>query len=258
MLGIARSPLANLRRWVALLLTALLLAPLAGCATPSAALVQSPERPVQPEEAHFETDAAPPVEEATPEPFPEGTTVLHVGSSSAGALGLELDRLLEERGVKSYLKSKQSTFIAQWSGKELGLRRLLARYQPDLVVISLGGNEVETPDPARRARAIRRLTALVRDRPCIWIGTPRWPRLHHTGLLEVIRDNSAPCRFIDSDELAPDMATLSDGVHPTYPERRRWARRVIEWLELNREPNGEKPWSLRAQPIVPPAEPRGD
>src|SRR5690606_2582258 len=34
-----------------------------------------------------------------PPPLPEGTVVLHVGSSSAGALGIELDKELEARGV---------------------------------------------------------------------------------------------------------------------------------------------------------------
>lgn len=201
-----------------------------------------------------------PVDSAEPEgpppPLPEGTTVLHVGSSTAGALGLELKKELEARGVKCVLRAKESTYIPDWAGEKMGLRGLVAQYKPDLVIVSVGGNEVEIPDPTKRIKAIQRLVALVGDRPCVWVGTPRWKRLHHTGLMEVIRDNAAPCRYVDSDELVPNLQTLKDGVHPTMPERRRWAQRMIQWLEVNRDPDGDKPWAFKAElkiPEPPPA-----
>jgi acyl-CoA thioesterase-1 len=206
------------------------------------------------EDAEEEEEELVEPEPQPPPPFPDGTVVLHVGSSSAGALGIELDKALEARGVKGYLKAEQSTFIPQWANGKMGLRELLWRYKPDLVIISLGGNETQIPDPTVRARTIQRLVKLVGDRPCVWVGTPRWKKLKHTGLLEVIEENAAPCRFVDTDLLAPNLETLRDGVHPTYPERRRWAKRMIQWLQYNRDPNGDKPWSLKADPIIPPDE----
>jgi hypothetical protein len=59
---------------------------------------------------------------------------------------------------------------------------------------------------------------------------------------------------VDSDLLVPDLETLKDGVHPTMPERKRWARRMIEWLEQNRNPEGGQPWSFQDE-LVMPAEP---
>jgi hypothetical protein len=186
--------------------------------------------------------------------LPEGTVVLHVGSSTAGALGLDLKRELESRGIKCVLRAKHSTYIPEWAGEKMGLRGLLSQYKPDLVIVSLGGNEVEIPDPTKRIRPTRRLVETVGDRPCVWVGTPRWKRLHHTGLMEVIEDNSMPCRFVDSDELVPDLETTKDGVHPTMNERKRWARRMIQWLELNRDPEGEKPWSFKDELAIPLAD----
>lgn len=186
--------------------------------------------------------------------LPRDTVVLHVGSSSAGALGPELNHLLEAEGIKPVLKFKQSTYIPQWAGHKMGLARYLAKYDPDLVIVSLGGNETEIPDPYVRIDAIRRLVKLIGDRPCVWVGTPRWKVLQHTGILEVVEENAAPCKFIDSDELAPDMKPLKDGIHPTVPERKRWARRVLEWLTLNRDPNGEQPWSFKKVIQMPPDE----
>jgi hypothetical protein len=185
---------------------------------------------------------------------PSGTVMLHVGSSSAGALGPALNRLLEEQGVTTVLKYKQSTYVPQWAGQKMGLARYIAKYDPDLVIVSLGGNETEIPDPTARIGAIRRLVKVIGDRPCVWIGTPRWKVLRHTGILEVVKEHAAPCKFIDTDELAPNMQPLRDGIHPTVPERQRWARRVLEWLVLNRDPNGAQPWSFKAVTQTPPPE----
>lgn len=191
---------------------------------------------------------------APPPPLPEGTVVLHVGSSTAGALGLDLKKELEARNIKCHLRARQSTYIPEWAGEKMGLRQMIRQYDPDLVIVSLGGNEVEITDPTRRIKPIKRLVEAIGDRPCVWVGTPRWEKLRHTGLMEVIRDNSAPCRFVDSDLLVPNLETLKDGVHPTMPERKRWAKRMIEWLEHNRDPAGDKPWSLVEDSVLPPPE----
>ncbi|NLE85768.1 MAG: hypothetical protein GX607_05165 [Myxococcales bacterium] len=187
-----------------------------------------------------------------PAPLPAGTTVLHVGSSTAGALGIDLKRELEERGVRCVLRFKESTFIPQWAGEEMGLRKLLANYNPDLVIISLGGNEVTMPNPGARASAIRRIVQMVGDRPCLWIGTPKWEARPHTGILDVIRENSGSCHYIDTDALVPNLEPLPDGIHPTFNERRRWARAMIRWLEHNRDPDGPLPWSIKEPQELPP------
>lgn len=193
-----------------------------------------------------------------PPPFPTGTKVLHVGSSTATALGRDLKRYLEDNGVKCVLEGTDSTYIPQWAGPTMGLKKLIKDHKPDLVIVSLGGNETAVPYPEARAEPIQRIVKIIGDRPCVWVGTPRWKAIRHTGLLDVIQRNIDPCKFVDSDLLAPDLQTIADGVHPTIPERKRWARRMLQWLQYNRNPNGARPWDFNDELVIPPPEPPQD
>ena len=181
-----------------------------------------------------------PPEEA-PEPLPAKTTVLHIGDSFAGALGIALNAELKKAGVRGVLQYKTASFIPNWAwGKDLPL--YLAQYKPDLVLISLGANEVAIFNPEQRAGLIKKLVARLDGRPCVWIAPPLWAG--DTGLLPVIRKNCAPCRFMDSSAIFPGMPRLKDKIHPTIPAREDWAKRVVAWLARERRPTPEQPWAL--------------
>lgn len=193
-------------------------------------------------------------EQRQPSPLPEGTVVLHVGDSMADALGKSLRRELGERNIKNILNAKEATYIPQWAGYRMNFPALVAHNKPDLVIVTLGGNEVAMPDPSVRAEPVRRIVKTIGDRPCLWIAPPLWPGAPNTGILEVIRANCAPCRYVDSNVLIPDLKRLGDKVHPTISERKRWARFMIRWLEYNVDPNGKRPWDFRDTLIAPPPE----
>jgi hypothetical protein len=203
----------------------------------------------EPPEAKDEAARARPAE---PPPLPDGTVVLHVGSSTALALGRYLAKELEASGTKYFVHGKESTFIPQWAGASMGLAKLVATYNPDLVLVSLGGNETGIPNPGNRAGAIQRIVKIIDNRPCVWIGTPEWKSIPQTGIHDVIRENCAPCLYIDTDALVPDLQPLGDGVHPTFPERQRWAERVVHWLRHNRDPDGDRPWAFKDEIELPP------
>lgn len=211
---------------------------------PAAAKTQRPDEGET--KAKAKTDA-----ETVPSPLPQDTVVLHIGDSMADALGKALNRELAKWGVKGYLEAQEATYIPQWAGFKMQLSSHLAHRDPDLVVITLGGNETRMPDPTERVDAIKRLVKKVGDRPCIWIAAPLWEGLEHTGILDVIRDNAAPCRYVDTNAMIADLERY-DGIHPTIPERTRWARFMIRWLMHNRDPNGPKPWSLKDETSPPP------
>ncbi|MBI4957837.1 MAG: SGNH/GDSL hydrolase family protein [Myxococcales bacterium] len=175
-------------------------------------------------------------------PLPKGTVVLHVGDSMADALGKDLKRELEALGVKNVLKAKEATYIPQWAGFSMGFPGLVASHNPDLVIVTLGGNEVGMPDPTQRAEQVKKIVATIGDRPCLWIAPPLWGP--HTGILEVIRQNCAPCVYVDTNQLIPDLERLGDHVHPTLPERKRWAKFMIGWLRQHRDPAGKRPWDM--------------
>jgi acyl-CoA thioesterase-1 len=172
----------------------------------------------------------------------------------ADALGKSLKMELGQRGIKNVLEAKEATYIPEWAGFKMKMDQHLAIHNPDLVIITLGGNEVAMPDPNVRAEPIRRLVAKVGDRPCLWIAAPLWPGAPHTGILKVVRENCAPCIYVDTNAMLPDLERLGDRVHPTIPERRRWAKFMIRWLRHNRDPHGERPWDFKKVTEPPPPE----
>lgn len=194
-----------------------------------------------------------------PPPLPKDTKVLHVGDSMADALGKSLRTELQKRGVKNILEAKEATYIPQWAGVTMGFSGLIASHDPDMVIITLGGNEVAMPDPTVRAEPVRRMVKQVGDRPCIWIAAPLWPGAPNTGIMKVIEDNCAPCVYVDTNAfiasgVLPDLKRLGDKVHPTIPERRRWASFMIRWLLHNRDPEGKRTWDFKAASEPPPPE----
>jgi lysophospholipase L1-like esterase len=175
--------------------------------------------------------------------LPRGTTVLHIGDSFAGALGLELNRELQERGVRGVLKQQTATYIPTWAGRR-ELSGYLSKYSPDLILVTLGGNELDIVNPEQRANAIGRLVKRFGDTPCVWIGIPLWEGANPV-LMQVIEQHAAPCKFLDSTRLVPDLERGKDRIHPSLPGRKRWAKAVVQWLAEQRQPGGQQPWSWR-------------
>ena len=123
--------------------------------------------------------------------------------------------------------------------------------QPDLVIINLGANEVENPDPEAHARHVRRIVKLIGDRPCVWVAPPLW-HVKETGIIEVMKKNSAPCRFFDTNALVKEpIPRQKDQVHPSEKGGAIWAEAFWRWLEHERAPQrgapakAKRPWLLK-------------
>ncbi len=181
------------------------------------------------------------------EPLPRGMTVLVVGDSFAQALGVGLKSKEEETGIKFVLRGEQATFIPEWAGPNRGLAALVKQSQPDLVVISLGGNELAMTTPEIRAPKVRALVALLDGTPCVWVAPPLWGNKDN-GLLSVIRDNSSPCRHFDSNKLTPNLPRGGDKIHPTAEGQKLWARDLLAWLGAERDPSSAPRFGLRPRP----------
>ncbi len=177
-------------------------------------------------------------------PLPAGTLVYHFGDSFAGALGPPLNQELAKSQVRGILHYETSSYITTWaSGRDI--ERLVANANPDLVIITLGANEIELTNPAQRAPAIRRLVAQLRGRPCVWIAPPLWEQ--DSGLLSVVQDNCAPCAYLDSTAQVTDLPRKKDGIHPSKPGQEAWAKVVAEWLAEHRSPTPGRPWNLLSE-----------
>lgn len=171
--------------------------------------------------------------------------MLQIGDSFAGALGIPLGRLLEERGVRSVLKHKDSSYLTDWAWDE-ELQKHIWRYNPDLIVVTLGANELGIAEPEQRERTVRKIVSIIADRPCLWVAIPLWNG-RQNGLMEIIEKSSSPCIFYDTNRLidVEHMPRIHDGIHPTTAAREAWAEAVLHWLEEHRVPDAEKTWQLR-------------
>jgi lysophospholipase L1-like esterase len=182
--------------------------------------------------------------DAPPSDLPRGSLVLHVGDSFAGALGVPLARRLKAAGLRSVLEFRTSSYVPEWaSGTELP--GYVARYNPDLVIVTLGANEFDLQNPAQRAGAVRRLVRELGGRPCVWVSPPRWKA--DSGILAVIHENVKPCRFLDSDTIVHDLERKRDGIHPSDAAREIWADAVLAWLVRERRGGAERPWELKEE-----------
>lgn len=179
---------------------------------------------------------------AAPATLPAGTTVLQVGDSFAGSLAVPMRPILEAAGLRFILEFKDASYIPTWANPKTGLARLIARKDPDLVLIVLGANELEMPNPSLHLGAIRRLIGEVGDRPCVWVAPTIEPG---TGILKLVQENLGHCRYFDSYARVPDVPRLKDNIHPTDSGRQRWARSLVDWLAAERDPDGPRPWSFR-------------
>lgn len=213
----------------------------AGASAPAVTATPEPASPVAPPTA---SSAAPAAPEPEPPPIKAGTSVLHIGDSFVLAgFAQALKARMKPLGVRYEVRSEQSSYTVTWASK---MDQLVANTQPHLVIVTLGANEVANTDPPAHAPAIRRIVKAIGNRPCVWVLPPRWRK--DTGIFDVIRDNSAPCRFFDTDvHVKEPIARRGDKIHPTPEGGETWAAGFWAWLMAERAPAGssDNPWTLK-------------
>ena len=151
-----------------------------------------------------------------------GKVVLHVGDSMVGGhLGLTkaLDARFTGEGAKFIRDYKVSESIVSYD-KSSKLKDLIAKHRPDIVIITLGTNDVFVPYPAAMIPNVKSIVSRIGARDCYWMGPPTWKP--DTGIVQVLRDNVAPCKFYDSSSLKLQRA--GDGIHPTDRGGADWAQ----------------------------------
>lgn len=189
-----------------------------------------------------------------PPPIPPNTAVLNIGDSFLLAgFSQALKPKMVALGARYEVRSEQSSFTVTWAGK---METLVAMTQPDLVIINLGANEMSNTDPPTHASAVRRIVKSIGDRPCVWVSPPSWRK--DTGILDVIRQNTPPCRFFDSDDNVKEpIPRRGDHIHPNKEGGAVWAEAFWKWLQAERAPaepppadpkKKPSPWKLKPAP----------
>jgi hypothetical protein len=207
-------------------------APAEPAAQPTAVASSAPEAPAQ--------AAAP----AAVPPLPKGTVVLHVGDSFVhSGLTQRLREHLKPLGVRYEVRAEHSTNSLDWAKR---MPEIVASTQPDLVIVTLGGNEIGSKHLDVQGRAVERIVKTIGDRPCVWTTPPLW--MEESGVFDAIQEHLAPCRFFETDvEVGKFIPRRDDKIHPTMEGGAMWADKLFAYLERERT-TGQKPWSLRDAP----------
>ncbi|HEX8843994.1 MAG TPA: hypothetical protein VF791_05095 [Pyrinomonadaceae bacterium] len=150
--------------------------------------------------------------------------VLLIGDSMAEGVGPWLKKKVEAVSGRFIDGHERSSTIVWWQGSGK-LRELLAQYQPDVVFIALGSNEIFMENPEVRAPLIKLMVEEIGARPSFWIGPPSWKP--DKGLVRVIEENFQPGHFYNSNDLQVPRAP--DGKHPTAQGYERWTALVWNW-----------------------------
>lgn len=174
--------------------------------------------------------------------LPRGTAVLHVGDSFVhSGLTQALRPKLEALGVRYEVHAEKSTNSMDWAKR---VPALVASMQPDLVIITLGGNEIGSTHLDVEARAVRRIVEAIGNRPCVWTTPPLWRE--ELGVFDTIAKNLAPCRFFETDVVVGKfIPRREDKIHPTPEGGAMWADALYGWLVRERV-GDPKPWSFKA------------
>jgi lysophospholipase L1-like esterase len=160
-----------------------------------------------------------------------GKTILHVGDSTVGG-NAGLTRALKELFLESEAKKFSSETWVSASVVTVAMRPrlglLLARVKPEIVIITLGTNDIYIPSPDMFIPHIKSIVKKIGDRECYWVG-PISLSKKDTGIVETLRTNVAPCVFFDSSEL--EIARAGDRIHPTDKGGGEWAEAFWESMK---------------------------
>jgi hypothetical protein len=185
---------------------------------------------------------------AQPSEYTNGT-VVHFGDSFVDAgLRQALGPKFRAEKTRYIAKPQTSSYLGTWARAD-ALLPLYWTWRPSLFVITLGANE-GFADPPTRAGAVHAISRGLKGVPCVWMSIPYWKGVP-PGMNEMMRKESAPCRFFDAGALAEKIPRQSfDGRHPTIEGGAMWAEAFWTWLMAERDPS-RGPWALKEAPASP-------
>lgn len=151
--------------------------------------------------------------------------ILITGDSMSEVLYLAFREYGKKNGHEIVGSIKYNTRTVQWA-EDKTLKKLIEKYEPTLVIMSLGGNELFIRNIKEREPAIRDVIKQAGNTKFIWVGPPNWK--NDTGLNDLIAENLPPTQFFLSKNLKLDR--LSDGAHPTRAAGEIWADSIALWI----------------------------
>lgn len=151
-------------------------------------------------------------------------TVLLTGDSMAEGIGWSMKKKVEDAGGHIIVQPVYSSTTVQWQD-EGRIREYIERFNPDIIFVALGSNEIFVTDLEARAKAVRGISADIGSRPAYWIGPPSWKP--DKGIVRVIEENFKEGHFYNSNSLV--VPRRKDGAHPTVEGYKIWTELIWTW-----------------------------
>lgn len=177
------------------------------------------------------------------DPRPVAKNVLFIGDSMTGWLSERLHAYGKENGFDVSTVVWDGSTIKKW-GATSRLSSIVKQYNPDVVLVSLGMNELFEAKPSRLEPSVDAIKGAAGDVPVIWIGPPSWPG-HNKGeaLNEWLADKMGHTAFFRSFDLKLPRQSKTNP-HPTRQGMIQWMDAVVDWIQKEgviRFPSADKP-----------------
>lgn len=155
-----------------------------------------------------------------------GSKVLLIGDSFAQGLAPPLKQLFTEHGILFLADGRLGTTIAQWA-KQPWLDVLLTKGRPDVVLVSLGTNDMKLVDPLLERPALLVLVDKLKQisGSVVWVTPPSVP-FPDRGLRSMLTETGVP--LFHSESLTIQRGP--DALHSTISGYAGWAGSLFRWL----------------------------
>jgi lysophospholipase L1-like esterase len=160
-----------------------------------------------------------------------GKTVLHIGDSMVGGqagLTRALEAKFKAAGAKKFVSDTIVSSGISSFAQQPRFKQALLRHKPDIVIITLGANDVFVPHPETLTPHVQSIVKKAGAHECYWVSPATWKK--DSGIVDILKDNVAPCKFFDARNI--DIPRGGDHIHPTDKGGAQWADKVWEaWFQ---------------------------
>ncbi len=153
-------------------------------------------------------------------------TVLIIGDSMLEGLCMRLGAYCHASGHTLYGAIWYGSTTELFGESKL-MSDYIAKYRPEYIFLSLGGNELFVSDIAeKRDKYVKSILAEIGDIPYLWIAPPNWKP--DTGINDLImKNNPEGCVFLSN---TLEFERKHDGAHPTAESAAAWMDSIIRWM----------------------------
>lgn len=155
-------------------------------------------------------------------------TVLLTGDSMSEGIGWSMKKKVSDAGGRLIVIPWYSSSTVGWQA-ERRMTEYIQKYNPDVVFLALGSNEIFITNLEARAKAVRDIDEEIGERPAYWIGPPSWKP--DKGIVRTIEENFRPNHFYNSNDLV--VPRRSGGAHPTNDGYATWTDLIWDWYARN-------------------------